>query len=164
MPAIDIVLVEPLYEGNIGFCARVMKNFGFTNLVLVNPPEIGGEAVARASHARDVLEGAERLTFDEVVGRSSLLVATTGEVGSSICTSIRMPFFSPAELREMLADVDGRIAILFGRENWGLSNSPASPPGRTGSRAAWSSTPSSITSTGSSTGSTTRHTNARIRS
>jgi tRNA/rRNA methyltransferase len=122
MPEIDIVLVEPLYEGNIGFTARVMKNFGFTNLVLVNPPAIGDEAVARASHARDVLENAERLSLDEVIGRSSLLVATTGEVGRSICTSIRMPFFSPSELRGMVGDIDGRIAILFGRENWGLSN------------------------------------------
>ncbi len=37
MPEVEIVLVEPpLYEGNIGFAARVMKNFGFTRLVLIN--------------------------------------------------------------------------------------------------------------------------------
>ena len=54
MPQIDIVLVEPLYEGNIGFAARVMKNFGFKNMVLVNPPELTVEARARASHAKDV--------------------------------------------------------------------------------------------------------------
>ena len=48
MPQIDIVLVEPLYEGNIGFAARVMKNFGLKNMVLVNPPELTVEARARA--------------------------------------------------------------------------------------------------------------------
>ena len=37
MPEIDIVLVEPIYEGNVGFAARVMKNFGFCRLVLINP-------------------------------------------------------------------------------------------------------------------------------
>ena len=47
MPQIDIVLVEPLYEGNIGFAARVMKNFGFHHMVLVNPPKLTVEATAR---------------------------------------------------------------------------------------------------------------------
>lgn len=122
MPDIDFVLVDPLYDGNVGFCARVMKNFGFSRLVLVNPPPLGDEAVARASHARDVLEGAERCTLDEVFARSPVTVATTGEVSKSICTSMRMPYFSPAELRLMVEDLEGRVSILFGRENWGLSN------------------------------------------
>ncbi|HDR74091.1 MAG TPA: RNA methyltransferase [Methanoculleus sp.] len=122
MPEIDFVLVDPLYEGNVGFCARVLKNFGFSRLVLINPPPLGDEAIARASHARDVLEQAEHCTLDEVFARSTTVIATTGEVSKSICTSMRMPYFSPAELRRMLEDVDGRVAVLFGRENWGLSN------------------------------------------
>jgi TrmH family RNA methyltransferase len=35
---------------------------------------------------------------------------------------MRMPFYSPKELRQRIRDVDGRISILFGRENWGLNN------------------------------------------
>lgn len=122
MPRIDIVLVEPLYEGNIGFTARVMKNFGFAHLVLIDPPGIGDEAFTRASHARDVLENARICSLDEVIGQSNLLVATTGEVSKSICTSMRMPYFTPRELQGLCTDLDGRISILFGRENWGLSN------------------------------------------
>ncbi|HIE34367.1 MAG TPA: RNA methyltransferase, partial [Candidatus Altiarchaeales archaeon] len=41
MPTFHIILVEPKYQGNIGAVARVMKNFGFNNLVLVKPPELG---------------------------------------------------------------------------------------------------------------------------
>jgi len=37
MPDVSFVLVEPLYEGNVGFAARAIKNFGFSRLVLVNP-------------------------------------------------------------------------------------------------------------------------------
>lgn len=122
VPEIDFVLVEPLYEGNIGFAARVMKNFGFDRLVLVSPPPIGDEAIARSSHARDVLESARHCTLEEVIAKSSLLVATTGEFGKSICTSLRMPYFTPRELGAMIRDVEGRVSILFGRENWGLSN------------------------------------------
>ncbi len=122
MPQVDIVLVEPLYEGNIGFAARVMKNFGFHNMVLVNPPKMTIEAEARASHAKDVLSNAENISLDEVFERSDLTVATTGGLAKSVSHPIRMPYYSPAELREMIKDVDGRISILFGRENWGLNN------------------------------------------
>lgn len=122
MPEIDIVLVAPLYEGNVGFAARVMKNFGFTRLVLIDPCPLGDEANARASHAQDVLKGAEYCTIEDVFARSNIVIATTGEVSKSVCTPMRMPFYSPKELRERIGDVDGRISILFGRENWGLSN------------------------------------------
>jgi len=122
MPIVDIVLVEPLYEGNIGFAARVMKNFGFYNLVLVNPPKMTMECQARASHAKDVLDNAERISLDEVFARSDLTIATTGGLSFTVSNPTRMPYYSVAELRDMIKDVDGRISILFGRENWGLNN------------------------------------------
>jgi len=122
MPAIDIVLVEPLYEGNVGFAARVMKNFGFTRLVLINPCKLGEESKGRASHAQDVLKNAEVCTIEDVFARSNIVIATTGTVSKSVCHAMRMPFYSPKELRERIKDADGRISILFGRENWGLNN------------------------------------------
>jgi TrmH family RNA methyltransferase len=57
-----------------------------------------------------------------VFARSNIVIATTGLVSKSVCHSMRMPFYSPKELRERIQDVDGRISILFGRENWGLNN------------------------------------------
>lgn len=122
MPEIDIVLVEPIYEGNVGFAARVMKNFGFANLVLINPCPLGNEAKARASHAQDVLAAAEVCTIEDVFARSNIVISTTGTVSKSVCHAMRMPFFSPKELRERIKNVDGRLSILFGRENWGLNN------------------------------------------
>jgi len=122
MPEIDIVLVEPIYEGNVGFAARVMKNFGFSRLVLINPCKLGNEADARSSHAYDVLHGAEVCTIEDVFARSNIVISTTGAVSKSVCHAMRMPFYSPKELRERIKDVDGRISILFGRENWGLNN------------------------------------------
>jgi TrmH family RNA methyltransferase len=122
MPAIDIVLVAPIYEGNVGFCARVMKNFGFDRLVLIDPCPLGNEAKARASHAQDVLAAAETCSIEDVFSRSNIVVATTGTVSKSVCHAMRMPFYSPKELRERVKAADGRISILFGRENWGLNN------------------------------------------
>ena len=122
MPEIDIVLVEPLYEGNVGFAARVMKNFGFSRLVLINPCRLGEESKGRASHAQDVLRNAEVCTIEDVFARSNIVIATTGTVSKSVCHAMRMPFYSPRELRERIKEADGRISILFGRENWGLNN------------------------------------------
>jgi TrmH family RNA methyltransferase len=122
MPAIAIVLVQPLYPGNVGFTARAMKNFGFSDLVLVDPCVIGDEAYTCASHAGDVLDRARVRTLAEVRAESNLLVATTGEVPKSVCTTVRMPYYAPAEIHEHVRDLDGRVSILFGRENWGLNN------------------------------------------
>ena len=120
MPEIQIVLVNPIYEGNVGFTARVMKNFGFFRLLLIDPCEIGEEASLRAAHAQDVLSGATVCTFKDIQESSSLLIATTGLLSKSVCRSMRMPYFSPPEIREKIKDIDGVISILFGRENWGL--------------------------------------------
>ncbi len=122
MTGIQIVLVEPIYEGNIGFSARVMKNFGFMDLAIVGGCEVGEEAKARAAHAQDVLSNARRMTIDEVFSGSVLTIATTGEVNKSVCRSMRMPFFSPKEIREKIGGLDGNVAVLFGQENWGLPN------------------------------------------
>ena len=122
MPEISVVLVEPLHEGNVGFAARVMKNFGFSDLVLVDPCPLGDLALACAMHASDVLENARTLTMEEVFSEYQIIVAATGAYSKSVCRSIRMPYYSPKEIREQIRNIDGRVAVLFGRENRGLSN------------------------------------------
>jgi len=122
MPEIAIVLVEPLHEGNVGFTARVMKNFGFSDLVLVDPCPRGELARACAMHASDVLESARHLTLEHVFSEYQVIVATTGGLSKSVCRSMRMPYYTPKEIREQIKDARGKVAILFGRENRGLSN------------------------------------------
>jgi TrmH family RNA methyltransferase len=75
-----VVLVEPMYDGNVGSVARAMKNFGFHNLVLVNPCQIDDFGRAMSSHARDVLESAKIVsTLEEAVAGANLVVGTTGK-------------------------------------------------------------------------------------
>jgi tRNA/rRNA methyltransferase len=122
MPEISIVLVEPLHEGNVGFAARAMKNFGFFDLVLVDPCPLGELSLACAMHATDVLEQARTMTLEEVFSTYPLVVATTGGLTKSVCRSMRMPYYTPREIRDQLKGIHGNVAILFGRENRGLSN------------------------------------------
>ena len=119
-----VVVVEPETPGNVGTIARAMKNFGLSDLKLVNPPEISedGEAYGFAGHAReDVLPNAEEVTFDEVVANYHT-VGTTAITGEDDRSHERFPFKTPAELRESLKTVDAPTAIVFGREGRGLNN------------------------------------------
>lgn len=116
----SVVLVEPRYEGNVGSVARVMKNFGFDNLVLVNPPVLDKEARAMSMHGRDILEKAVVLEdFSEVVDRFSFLVGSSAQVASDGNT-LRTPV-TPDGLGNAL-DSESDIALVFGREDYGLLN------------------------------------------
>ena len=120
---VRVVLVEPLYQGNVGSVTRVMKNFGFSDLVLVNPCKLEGEARAMSSHARDILENARIVsTLEEAIEDANIVIGTTGITGSKIYEHIRMPYYVPRELKEKFAGMSGTVAILFGREDQGFNN------------------------------------------
>mgnify|MGYP002761864873 FL=1 len=119
-----VVVVEPETPGNVGTIARSMKNFGVTDLKLVDPPAIeeGSEAYGFAGHAReDVLPNAETVTFEAVV-ESYHTVGFTGITAEDATSHTRFPYTTPADLRESLATVEADTALVFGRESRGLNN------------------------------------------
>lgn len=122
-----VVLVEPMYDGNVGSVARAMKNFGFCDLVLINPCRIDDFGRAMASHARDILESARiARTLEEAVAGANLVVGTTGkrlENGERhLRLHLRVPCLAPEELRKKLDGKEGEVALLLGREDVGLTN------------------------------------------
>jgi tRNA/rRNA methyltransferase len=123
MISVRVVLVEPRYEGNVGSVCRAMKNFGFDDLVLVRPCPLGDFAKAMAMHAQDLLASARIVdTFDEAITEADIVVGTTGKPGARQDGHVRYPFFNPRELKEMLNERSGIMALVFGREDWGLVN------------------------------------------
>lgn len=119
---ISVVLVEPIYEGNVGSVARAMKNFGFTDLILVRPCDIGDFGLAMASHARDLMEGARVVdALEEAVAGANLVVGTTGVRGRTTDRHLRVPSLTPRKLAERLGGTAGDVALLLGREDDGLS-------------------------------------------
>lgn len=120
---IRVVLVEPMYQGNVGSVARAMKNFGYSDLALVNPCKLEGQARAMASHAREVLEGARiTSTVEEAVKGANLVIGTTGIPSLKAGEHIRLPLYTPPEIKERLKGYSGTVAVLFGREDNGFRN------------------------------------------
>jgi TrmH family RNA methyltransferase len=119
-----VVVVDAETSGNVGTIARAMKNFGFANLLLVDPPDLDpeGEAYGFAGHAReDILPEATETTLETLV-ENYYTVGFTAVTNESGANHVRYPFLTPAELSEELEGVDTDTALVFGREDTGLSN------------------------------------------
>ena len=120
---ISVVLVEPRFEGNIGSVARVMKNFDFSELILVNPCKIGNAARMLSVHAWDVVERAHIVSsFSESISGFDVVVGCTGIVSTNCREHVRTPAVSAKGLAELLSPISGKIGIVFGREDRGLDN------------------------------------------
>jgi len=115
---ISIVLIEPENPGNIGAITRVMANFGFESLFLVNPKcdHLSQEAKNRAKHAQEVLNNAKTI---KNLNKFDYLIATTAQIGTDYNLP-RSPI-KPEQLAKILPE-KGNIALVFGREGIGLTN------------------------------------------
>lgn len=118
---IRIVLVNTSHPGNIGSSARAMKTMGLSELYLVKPAEFPHpKAVEMASSAADILEQAVVVdTLDEALADCTLVVGTSARM-----RTIPWPLFTPREIAEKIKceAAASQTAILFGREQSGLSN------------------------------------------
>ena len=120
MPHFRVVLVEPLNDGNIGAVARSMKNFGLDELVLVRPCAVGEEAFKRAMHGIDVLKGARTVFSDEEAFKGADFVAATSGVDTLNDKKFVRISLTPREFSEKAKGLEGTVALLFGREDFGL--------------------------------------------
>jgi tRNA/rRNA methyltransferase len=118
---IRVVLVEPQHSGNIGAVARAMKNMALSRLTLVNPVDhLATEARMMAMHALDILQQAQVVdALSQAVGDVGYVVGTTRRLGKSRQAQQTSRSIAPL-LLELAAS--NPIALVFGREDSGLSN------------------------------------------
>ncbi|KYC44683.1 MAG: putative RNA methyltransferase [Candidatus Methanofastidiosum methylothiophilum] len=113
-----IIFVEPESPGNIGSVARVMKNFGFYNLILVNPVEIDDESYKLAVHAEDVLKSAIIVeTLEEALTYVDVSVATSANTSGGVLRN----YTAVENLAEKISP-EFKVGIVLGRESSGLRN------------------------------------------
>ncbi len=118
---IRIVLVNTSHPGNIGAAARAMKNMGLSRLYLVEPKDFPSlEAISRSVGALDLLDNAVVVKdLGEAVSDCVWVAGTSARL-----RTIEWPILEPGEcVQKSLENIEqGDIAIVFGRENSGLTN------------------------------------------
>ena len=121
---IRIVLIGTSHPGNIGGTARAMHNMGLSDLALVAPrcEPLTADTVSRASGADHIVHGARTVeTLEQAVADCTLVVGA-----SARSRTLPWPMITPRllgdRLPEELAAPDARVALVFGREDSGLTN------------------------------------------
>ena len=118
---IRVVLVHTSHPGNIGAVARALKNMGIGKLYLVAPKQFPDEqANWRAVSAADLLESAVVTeTLEEAVADCHFVVGT-----SARGRRIPWPLLDPRQCAKRMgaASAHGEVAVVFGREDRGLTN------------------------------------------
>ena len=118
---IAIVLDHPKDVVNIGGVIRVMKNFGLSDLRLVNPDEFDPYRLEGIAHrTQDLIESAGTFdSLDDAIADATFVVGTTARARTAGRSYSTVGDLAPAIASRT---VDGTVAILFGREDRGLTN------------------------------------------
>jgi len=118
---IAVVLHQPKHSENIGSAARAMMNMGIRQLIVVEPEDFDPETAAKlATHtAKPVLDQMQLChCLSDALSKFHYVVGTTARLGGQRVVE------SPRRVAEKLVTIshENRIALLFGREDKGLSN------------------------------------------
>lgn len=119
---VRIVLVGPLYGGNLGSVCRAMCNMGLSDLAVVTPHKNldMNEAHKMACHSQHILKN---------MSVHNDLISAISDCTISIATSARRGLYrqhavTPREIMPTVINetLNGKVAIVFGREDNGLTN------------------------------------------
>jgi len=120
---ISVVLVEPQGPLNIGSVCRAMMNFGFSDLRLVKPAteHLCDDARRMALKASTILDRTRIFeNLEDALGDCHIALGTTRRFGR-----YRRDFLNPDQAGRQLIPLaaEGRAALVFGREDKGLTTS-----------------------------------------
>lgn len=121
---ISIILIESQNPGNIGAVARVMKNFDFKELIIINPTcnPLSKEARNRAKFANEILKKAKIVKSFSYLNKFDYIIGTTARLGTDYNIP-RVPI-TPEQLAGKVLEISRKtkIALVLGRETVGLKN------------------------------------------
>lgn len=126
-PSPTIMLVNPQLGENIGMAARAMANFGLMDLVLCDPREGWDreKAEAAASGAVETVKAARvEPVLADALKPFNYVYATTARP-RGMTKDVMTPEQAAADMHARIAGGQ-KLAILFGRERFGLTNDEVS--------------------------------------
>lgn len=118
---VSFVLIETLESGNIGASARALKNLGFSRLELVHPENFPSEKAGWFAHGAEDMLAHTNVYSDltTALKEKSVVIGTTRRPGKK--RGLVYPVREAAEKIRSLSK-HNHIALLFGREDRGLTN------------------------------------------
>ena len=119
---ISFILHKPQLSENIGACARAMKNFNFSKLIIINPKPIypNDKIVATSVGAREIIKKSKLYNnLEPVMKNIDILISTTSRFRNKNIKHIKLN-----ELNKI--DFSKKVGFLFGPEASGLSNNEIS--------------------------------------
>jgi TrmH family RNA methyltransferase len=117
-----VVLVEPANPVNIGGVIRAMANTGFLNLRLVRPVGFNPwDVIGIAHYTQHIVDATQQFeSLPSAVQDRHLVVCLTGRHHRVARNAVTLP--EAVERIVEAAQAGENVAIVLGREDWGLSN------------------------------------------
>ncbi|GBC75210.1 tRNA (cytidine/uridine-2'-O-)-methyltransferase TrmJ [archaeon HR06] len=115
---LSIGVIEPKYEINLGYIARVSGNFGLDKIYLVNPKLDIEKAKVFASHASHLLDKAIILDFKSLIKSFDLVIATTG---IEVKRTSRIKALELEDFVKIFPDLSSNLILILGRDTTGLT-------------------------------------------
>ena len=119
---VKIILIETTNSGNIGSALRAMKTMNFSRLCLVRPKDFPSDEVeTMAANAKDLIKQIEVVdNLDEALEGMNFIVGTSSRMRKVPWPNETLENASP----RIISEVENKtnVAILFGREDRGLTN------------------------------------------
>ena len=119
---ISFILHKPQLSENIGACARAIKNFNFTKLVVIDPkPTFPNDKILATSvGAKEIINNTKIYkNIESSVNKLDYLIATTSRFRNKNLKHIKLNDLNKINFNK-------KVGFLFGSEASGLSNSEIS--------------------------------------
>ena len=115
---ISFILHKPQLSENIGACARAIKNFSFTKLIMIDPKPIfpNDKILATAVGAKNIINQSKVYSnLEKALNNIDILIATSARFRNKNVKHINLDGLKKIDFKK-------KIAFLFGSEASGLSN------------------------------------------
>ena len=119
---ISFILYKPQLSENIGSCARAIKNFNFSKLIVINPKPTfpNDKIIATSVGAQEIIKKSKVYNnLEYAIKDIDILISTTARFRNKNIKHIKLNDLSKINFNK-------RVAFLFGPEASGLSNNEIS--------------------------------------